>query len=93
MNNNAINAMHQGQGPIIAVVLGFSNDPKDPERKEDNDPTSPEPDQREHEERRENIGPDNDEWQEDQLKEDPNRDEGLRDKPQGNPINRARDNI
>lgn len=105
MNNKTINAMYPGQGLIIATVVGLSNDPSDPKRKEDNDPTLPASDQGKlddeenigeqagHEERRENIGPDNNEWQEDQRKEDPHRDDRLRDKPKVDPINRPRDNI
>lgn len=93
MNNETIKAMHQGLGPIVAVVLGYSSEPNDPKRKEDTDSPIPESDQEVQSEKRENIGPDGDEWQNDQLKEDPNRDEGLRDKPQSGPINRARDSI
>lgn len=85
--------MCQGQGLIIVAVLGFSDDPKDADRKEENDPTLPESDQEKQEERRENVGPDNHEWQENQLKEDPNRDEGLRDKPQVDRPYRPRDSI
>lgn len=104
-NKRVIEVIDQGQGLLIAVVLGGSNDSEDPKRKEDDNATSSESDQPipddeeaiqeqvKQEEKRENIGPDNAEWQEDQRKEDPHRAERLRDKPQVERINKPRDSI